>query len=363
MFFVLFSLQLLAAPVSPFSPSDTYQPLAEQEAQTAVEELYLAYAKVLGETWRSDRTGRLYSVLTSAEREALARNAFVLKDASGNVYRTVRGRPLLFYIIEPQKEAQRTAMLLGGVHADEIAAGFLSIKSIAQLLTGKRELPTNTRIVAVLAVNPDSMIDPLQNTRIGDRIGTHNHPRRNNAANQDINRHFSISPEYDQHMTKESRFVNRLIAKFTPSHIVAPHAPFGFLDPDFASGISNDKKEEVFEWLRRVSRANNNRVKYSSRLDDTLGKPLPHPSIEGLGSLGYLATYAPKYFGLVSLTYELPCPKTRFAEPRRCRNPRVRDFWLNALLNIAGVVEALDLDLIQTRNKYEKIPSKRIELR
>ena len=162
--------------------------------------------------------------------------SFQLSEGDG---RSVRGIPLWSIDIVPPAESPPPlrVLVLGGIHADEVASVVLVMDWIARARQGGTAPPVHWRMAPL--VNPDGFFLPSR-TRI-------------NAHGVDLNRNFAThqwSEEARQYWIKatrrdprrfpgpaalsepESLWVHRQIESFQPQLIVSVHAPYGVLDFD-----------------------------------------------------------------------------------------------------------------------------------
>lgn len=148
--------------------------------------------------------------------------------------RSVRGRPL--YLVDVSASEHRLrALVIGGIHGDEVSSTALALKWIELA----RATPAQTEWRFVPALNPDGLLM--------------NPARRTNANGVDLNRNFPTknwsqeAPVYWEHRTRrdprrwpgraplsepETKFLMRQVDDFKPDVIVSIHAPYGVLDFD-----------------------------------------------------------------------------------------------------------------------------------
>jgi len=167
-------------------------------------------------------------------------------------YRTKWNQPLPFFVFDSrnsQTTPQNIVLFFGGIHADEISPIYSSFRALVELTFDARLQPENTRLIYVPILNPDGFVGQfVQNGST----------TRTNANGVDLNRNFSSKkPE------TETRFLKELIALYNPSHIIALHAPFGWLDydgPAMDAAAPRAMKKHVNRWLNRVSNAGKLRI-------------------------------------------------------------------------------------------------------
>jgi len=155
-------------------------------------------------------------------------------DLKASDAKSVRGRPL--YLTDVRGgEPRLRALVIGGIHGDELSSTALALKWIELA----RVTPAQTEWRFVPALNPDGLL-----TQPG---------RRTNANGVDLNRNFptknwaSEAPVYWEQRTRrdprrwpgrsplsepETQFLMRQVDDFRPDLIVSIHAPYGVLDFD-----------------------------------------------------------------------------------------------------------------------------------
>jgi len=190
--------------------------------------------------------------------------------------RSVMGRPLAYWQFEGSAPIVRTILFVGGIHPNEVSAVHGSFKALEELVHNPASRPPGTRLVFAALTNPDGL---LKNS----------HPTRQNANGVDLNRGFKeAAPE------PEVRFIQALIAKYDPSHIIALHSPFGWLDYDGPAATSawlEDWQSRIVGMARAPLGVNNGFQAYP-------------------GSLG---GYAGTGLGKHVLTFELPHAEAEYA--------------------------------------------------
>lgn len=229
-----------------------------------------------------------------AELSQLVPGASELIDqATGLAFRTHKGRPLPYFVIEPSIDADcepmiapKTVLFVGGVHADEVSPLYSSLKTLIEIYFNPKRRPERTRIVYVPVLNPDGLLRSS---------GNGGQPTRVNAAGIDLNRNMRHDTNARAAIEQpETRFMKRLIALYAPSHIISLHGPFGWLDydgPALERRASPAEVKEVQEWLSRTSKAGRKRLPINNSYES-------HP-----GSLG---EFAGDKLGRHVLTIELP---------------------------------------------------------
>lgn len=151
--------------------------------------------------------------------------------------RSNNGFPLLSrdYPAGPAHPRALRALLLGGIHGDELSSSAIVFKWMAAMPKNNTEF--NWKVAPV--VNPDGLLAPR--------------PVRMNARGIDLNRNFPTpdwqkeAPAYWARVTRkdprrypgkapvsepESRWVHDLIDSYQPDVVISVHAPFGVLDFD-----------------------------------------------------------------------------------------------------------------------------------
>ena len=155
-------------------------------------------------------------------------------DLSASEARSVRGRVLYMTDVRVAEPRLR-ALVIGGIHGDELSSTALALKWIELA----RLTPAQTEWRFVPALNPDGLL-----TQPG---------KRTNANGVDLNRNFptknwaSEAPVYWEQRTRrdprrwpgriplsepETKFLMRQVDEFRPDVIISIHAPYGVLDFD-----------------------------------------------------------------------------------------------------------------------------------
>lgn len=202
-------------------------------------------------------------------------------------FRTSRGSPLLFWTVTPgaPSVSTETVLFVGGTHADEVHAIHASFRALFALAQEPSKRPAGTRVVFVPLLNPDGIlrIESFPKAEVGSR---------KNGNEVDLNRNLS-----DPNPETETRFLKALVARFSPSHVVSLHGPYGWLDydgPADAPGASAEVRAHRDAWLARTAK----------------GGKLALPVHEGGEALdGSLGTWAGTEKKLHVLTFELPAPQ------------------------------------------------------
>ncbi len=188
---------------------------------------------------------------SEAQFEELLAPAETLTDPATQLpFRTQRGHPLIYYVIEPEGacavDLKRTVLFIGGIHPDEVSPMYSSFHALYELLTNPYSRPDNTRVIYVPLTNPEGLVDSVKRVKVA---------TRENSRGKDLNRGFEETPARTE---AEVAFVKALIAKFNPSHIVALHAPYGWVDYDGPAKqpkATDAEKQEVQQWEEHVSAA------------------------------------------------------------------------------------------------------------
>ena len=207
--------------------------------------------------------------------------------------------PLLYYSLEPHKDSRsnKSVLLLGGIHPDEIAPLYTTWKLLIQYLTLEDASTINNRIIFVPLLNPDCFIGS------GEKEFT---PARIKENGIDLNRDFYNPLEVSLNTPgfqsePEIDFLLHLIKKYDPSHFVAMHSPLNLLELD---GYCT---KEDREWINRVHEESG---KFG-------GKAIPIKKFETYAgkqhkdwSFGHLIKVIQK----TALTFEYPGPKVSASE-------------------------------------------------
>jgi len=187
--------------------------------------LLLAANQALAASFCSDFQRRLIGIAPAVCQRA---------DLTPSDARSVRGRPL--YVTDVRGgEPRLRALVIGGIHGDELSSTALALKWIELA----RLTPAQTEWRFVPALNPDGLL---------------NQPgRRTNANGVDLNRNFPTknwaaeAPVYWEQRTRrdprrwpgraplsepETKFLMRQVDEFRPDLIISIHAPYGVLDFD-----------------------------------------------------------------------------------------------------------------------------------
>jgi len=187
--------------------------------------LLVATNQALAASFCSDFQRRLIGIAPAVCQRA---------DLKASEARSVRGRPL--YVTDVRTgEPKLRALVIGGIHGDELSSTALALKWIELA----RLTPAQTEWRFVPALNPDGLL-----TQPG---------RRTNANGVDLNRNFPTknwateAPVYWEQRTRrdprrwpgrsplsepETKFLMRQVDEFRPDLIISIHAPYGVLDFD-----------------------------------------------------------------------------------------------------------------------------------
>ena len=147
------------------------------------------------------------------------------------------GHPLIYTVFG---EGEKTTLLLGGVHPDELTPIPIAFRFARHLQQHPNQVKsTGARVIIAPLVNPDGFL--------------RNVPTRNNANGVDLNRNFftfdwyksakklwqsrgkrkqKYFPGYFPNSEVETLFQIGLVDQFHPDKIMSIHAPLGFLDYD-----------------------------------------------------------------------------------------------------------------------------------
>lgn len=185
----------------------------------------LVTIQAFGGGFCSDFQRRLVGVLPQSCQRA---------DLSASDARSVRGRALYMTDVRVAEPRLR-ALVIGGIHGDELSSTALALKWIELA----RLTPAQTEWRFVPALNPDGLL-----TQPG---------KRTNANGVDLNRNFptknwaSEAPIYWEQRTRrdprrwpgriplsepETKFLMRQVDEYRPDVIISIHAPYGVLDFD-----------------------------------------------------------------------------------------------------------------------------------
>jgi protein MpaA len=133
--------------------------------------------------------------------------------------RSVQGRPIFAQIVGQGTE---TALIMGGIHGDEPAAGAL-VSELADRLRANPGLLAGRRVVLLPAANPDGLAART----------------RENARGIDLNRNFDTSNRVDNGVNglrpltePESQALQSVIKEYAPNRIVSVHQPLNCIDYD-----------------------------------------------------------------------------------------------------------------------------------
>lgn len=133
--------------------------------------------------------------------------------------RSVQGRPIFAEIVG---QGADTALVMGGIHGDEPAAGAL-VSKLADRLRADPRLLEGRRVVLLPAANPDGMAART----------------RENARGIDLNRNFDTANRVDNNTNglrpltePESQALQSVIKEYAPSRIVSVHQPLNCIDYD-----------------------------------------------------------------------------------------------------------------------------------
>jgi protein MpaA len=133
--------------------------------------------------------------------------------------RSVQGRPIFAQIVGQGPE---TALIMGGIHGDEPAAGAL-VSELADRLRANPRLLEGRRVVLLPAANPDGVAART----------------RENARGIDLNRNFDTANRVDNGVNglrpltePESQALWSVIKEYAPSRIVSVHQPLTCIDYD-----------------------------------------------------------------------------------------------------------------------------------
>ncbi|MAW07035.1 MAG: hypothetical protein CME61_02005 [Halobacteriovoraceae bacterium] len=193
--------------------------------------------------------------------------------------------PLPYFFFKGSSD--QTVMWIGGVHADEFAALYSSLKLIKHLLNDSHKFKKN--IVFIPLLNIDGLLKGIK---------ARGYPYRENGNRVDINRSFyayDLLPNYTSE--NETEFVIELIKRYQPKHWVIPHSALGILDFD---GLLDDNAKK---WLQNI---------YEETVNSG-GRPIPikrhghysPPNSKINWSIGKLAHHLGN---IHSLTYEFHGP-------------------------------------------------------
>ena len=228
--------------------------------------------------------------------------------------------PLLHYVFEPHEDSRsdKSVLLLGGIHPDEIAPLYTTWKLLIQYLKLEDSSTIKNRIIIVPLLNPDCFIGSGQQGFIPSRIkenGIDLNRDFYNPLEESLNSPgFQPEPEID--------FLLHLIEQYNPSHFVVMHSPLNLLELD---GYCTKADRE---WINRVhleSGKFGGQAIPIKKFETYAGKHHKH------WSFGHLTKVIQK----TALTFEYPEPKTSASEA-----VKLDSFYRNAAqiaLDIEGV--------------------------
>ena len=196
--------------------------------------------------------------------------------------------PIPYYYFKSTENSNDTVLWVGGIHADEFAALYSSLKIILDLINEQSQ-KIEKNILFIPLLNVDGLLEGF-NKR--------GYAYRENGKLVDLNRAFYAFNELPNYKsTSEIEFVINLIKKYQPTYWVIPHASLHILDFD---GLYDTVSKN---WLEDI---------YQATVDGG-GRPIPikrfgnysPPNSKTNWSIGKLAAHLKN---IRSLTFEFPGP-------------------------------------------------------
>ncbi len=195
---------------------------------------------------------------------------------------------LPYFIFPAKKETEQYVLYIGGIHADEFAPLYFSIKYLFHLLSLSKD-KFEKNIIYIPLLNIDGFIEG---------IDKRSYPTRKNGSTKDLNRAFYAYDILHNYKSEpEIELVIKLIKKYRPKYWVIPHSSLNILDFD------GQYDEISKQWMRDIHLATSMSGGDAIPIEDF--RDYSPPNSKKDWSIGKLANHLGNVY---SLTYEFSGP-------------------------------------------------------